>query len=45
MTAYSEGYQAFHDGIDRNLNPWADGGREWSQWFEGWDAAFAAAGR
>ena len=39
VNTYSEGYTAFHNGIDRNCNPWVEGGREWREWFEGWDAA------
>lgn len=39
MGTYSEGYEAFHRGINRSSNPWAEGGREWKQWFEGWDTA------
>ena len=43
MDAYGEGYAAFHKGVDRDLNPWAEGLRQWRDWFRGWDAAYRVA--
>jgi hypothetical protein len=45
MDAYGEGYAAFHRGVDRDLNPWAEGLREYRQWFRGWDDAARASQR
>jgi len=39
VSAYSEGYDAYCEGIDRDQNPGVDGSREWREWFEGWDTA------
>ena len=43
MDAYGEGYNAFHKGIDREFNPWAEGCRGYYDWFKGWDAAARAS--
>jgi hypothetical protein len=45
MDTYNEGYSAFHRGTDRMFNPWAQGSREQSEWFRGWDAASRKAVR
>jgi hypothetical protein len=37
VDAYGEGYNAFHRGVDRDLNPWAEGSRGRRDWFRGWD--------
>jgi hypothetical protein len=39
MDGYGEGFNAFHRGVDRRNNPYAEGARAYYDWFKGWDAA------